>query len=279
MTTTFRWQNRELVAADDCEVVPARVDAADSWLVADGRARGLGLHRQRFLDALPEEFWALDPEGFWDAALALLPREGDWFPRVDARTARAPELIFRLRPAPERRASIRLVTAERDPRTAPRAKGPDLAAMTALRTAAQGLGADEAVVLDADGSVAEGSTTCLLWWRGDMLCVPEEAIERIDSVTLRSILALATALGIDVLHERATPDDLDGLEIWAVNALHGVRIVTEWVGGPAPAELPGRRAAWQTRLDALRRPLPLHAVPSAVASPASPATPETGGAD
>ncbi|TPW70200.1 aminotransferase class IV [Schumannella sp. 10F1B-5-1] len=282
MTTTYRWQRGPLAPADDCDVVPSRVLAADSWLVVDGRVRGLGLHRSRFADAVaaasaidagtadvdavltvvPDPLVdAADLDDFWDAALALIPREGSWFPRVELvgpaeGSERAPELRFRLRPAPELRSSVRLVTAARDPRTQPRVKGPDLAAMTALRAAAQGLGADEAVVLEADGAVAEGSTTCLLWWRGDMLCVPEDDIARVDSVTLRSILALATALGLDVLHERATPSELDGLEIWAVNAVHGVRIVTEWIDGPAPAELPGRRAEWQARLDALRRPLP-----------------------
>jgi branched-subunit amino acid aminotransferase/4-amino-4-deoxychorismate lyase len=104
--------------------------------------------------------------------------------------------------------------------------------------------------------VAEGSTTCLAWWRGEVLCLPDAAIPRVDSVTLRSVLALAAATGVEVVEERARPADLEGLEVWALNALHGIRIVTAWVDGPATAEEPGRLAAWRARLDALRRPLP-----------------------
>jgi branched-subunit amino acid aminotransferase/4-amino-4-deoxychorismate lyase len=143
-----------------------------------------------------------------------------------------------------------------DPRTEPWIKGPDLEAMTRLRTNAQLRGADEAVILSLDGLVAEGSTTCLAWWTGDALCVPSIELARIDSVTLRSVLALATATGVDVLHDAVAPDHLDGLEVWALNALHGIRIVTRWVDGPAPAEQPGRLDRWRARLDALRKPLP-----------------------
>jgi hypothetical protein len=75
-------------------------------------------------------------------------------------------------------------------------------------------------------------------------------------VTLRSVLALAAATGVDVLHDSVSPEALEGCEVWALNALHGIRIVTGWVDGPATAELPGRLDAWRARLDALRKPLP-----------------------
>jgi len=61
----------------------------------------------------------------------------------------------------------------------------------------------------------------------------------------------------DVRREVAPLADLDGAEVWALNALHGIRIVTRWVDGPGVAEQPGRLAAWRARLDALRRPLPV----------------------
>jgi branched-subunit amino acid aminotransferase/4-amino-4-deoxychorismate lyase len=128
--------------------------------------------------------------------------------------------------------------------------------MVRLRTQVQPSGAQEAVILTPEGFVADGSTTCLAWWRGDALAIPSDDIARIDSVTLRSVLALATALGVDILRESVTPDELDGCEVWALNALHGIRIVTQWVNGPSVAEQPGRLDAWRRRLDALRRPLP-----------------------
>jgi len=64
-------------------------------------------------------------------------------------------------------------------------------------------------------------------------------------------------------HDTVTPESLEGCEVWALNALHGIRIVTEWVDGPATAELPGRLDAWRARLDALRKPLPEPSTPGA----------------
>lgn len=257
--TTFRWHEGALEPRDDCDVVPASIEAADSWLVADGAVLALDLHRTRFMTSIPRGLYPrMDPGGFFDAAIAAIPREGLWFPRVELRTQLLrPQLLFRLRPAPELTRSIVLATHEgRDPRREPRVKGPDLEAMTRLRTSVQKQGAGDAVILTPEGFVAEGSTTCLAWWRGDALCIPSDDIARIDSVTLRSVLALAAATGVDVLREDARPSDLDGCEVWALNALHGIRIVTSWIGGPSTAEEPGRLENWRRRLEALRRPLP-----------------------
>lgn len=257
--TTSLWTGAELVARDDCDVVPARIVVADSWLHLDGRVRALDLHRSRFLAGIPaataEE---LDAEAFWEAAIAAVPSEGAWFPRVELREQRgAPQLLLRIRTAPPRGRSVVLATHRgRDPRTVQSTKGPDLEAMLRLRTEAQAHGADESVILDPEGRVVEGATTSILWWRGSTLCHVAPGLARVESVTERSILALATAMGIAVSAEHAAPADLDGLEIWAVNALHGARIVTGWRGEPVqPAEDPGRLARWELRLDALRRPI------------------------
>jgi branched-subunit amino acid aminotransferase/4-amino-4-deoxychorismate lyase len=258
-TTVYLWRDGALEARDDCDVLPASIEAADSWLVSEGTVLALELHRARFMTSIPRgRYLQLDPAAFWDASLATIPRTGDWFPRFELRTQLLrPQLLLRMREAPERKRSLVLLThAGRDPRDAPRFKGPDLEAMTRLRTLAQKHGADDAVLLNADGFVADGSTTSLAWWRGEALCVPADDIDKVDGVTARSLVTLATAMGIDVLHESVTPDDLAGLEVWALNALHGIRIVTSWIDGPPTAEEPGRVAAWQARLDALRKPLP-----------------------
>lgn len=253
------WREDHLEPRDDCDVLPASIEAADSWLVVDGAVRGLELHRTRFLTSIPRgRYRQLDPDAFWTAAIAAIPRTGRWFPRVELRMQLLrPQLLLRLREAPELQRSIVLRTHEgKDPRIAPGFKGPDLERMTRIRTEAQDHGADEAVILDASGHIAEGATTSLAWWRGDALCVPASDIARVDSVTAKSVVALATALGVDILHEAVAPAELEGLEVWALNALHGIRIVTSWVDGPATAEEPGRLATWQARIDALRKPLP-----------------------
>ncbi|MGV8896160.1 MAG: aminotransferase class IV [Rhodoglobus sp.] len=247
VASIFRWNDGELHAlGGECDMTDSAIVAADSWLVSDGRALGMGLHRERFLHT------ASDAEPFWDAALAAIPSQGDWFPRVEKHSDG--RLLFRLRTAPERQRTAVLATwTGPDPRTQPTVKGPDLAAMLRIRTAVQPLGATEAVIVSNDGHVVEGAYSGLLWWRGDILCGPPADLPRINSVTTRTALTLAAALGLDTHEEAVTPLELDGTELWALSALHGIRIATGWVDGPELAEKPGRLAIWRARLDALRR--------------------------
>jgi branched-subunit amino acid aminotransferase/4-amino-4-deoxychorismate lyase len=246
----YRWRADSLEQLDYCDPAETDVLAADSWLVDDGRTLALDLHRDRFLEHAP------GAESFWDAVVAALPREGRWFPRVELQRVRgADSLVYRERTAPEPSTSVVVATHPSDPRTSPGVKGPDLERMTAVRTLAQSRGAGEAVIL-SDGYVVEGAYSAILWWRGDILCGPPADFARVDSVTARSVLGLATALGVDTYEEAVTPAELDGCEVWALSALHGPRIVTQWVDGPQLAERPGRLRTWRARLDALRKPLP-----------------------
>lgn len=221
VTSSFSWRDGVLERAERPARTAAAVVAAETWHVGDGMALALHLHRSRFLSTVGSS-----AEGFWDAAIRRIPREGDWYPRVEADSAGA--LTFRLRPAAERSKSVVL---------------------------ASGRGVDEAVILSADGYVIEGICSGLLWWRGDILCSPPVELQRIDSITARSVLTLAQALGFDTHEEAVTPAELAGTELWSADALHGVRIATRWIDGPALAERPGRIGLWRDRLDALRRPI------------------------
>jgi branched-subunit amino acid aminotransferase/4-amino-4-deoxychorismate lyase len=261
MSALLRW-NAVTSRLEPVDAVPASfgdVRVADSWLVTDGAMLGLALHRERFFRSAVLQGHTLDLSPFWAAVVAALPRSGEWFPRVDLRahTDGAVELLLHLRPAPPRTASVVVTThGGADPRRTPSIKGPDLERLGLVRTAAAGGGADEVVLVAEDGSVVEGAYSALLWWRGDALCSPATELARVDSVTARSVLTLAAALGVDVLHERTAPQDLDGREVWALNAVQGIRIVREWHDGPTLAAEPGRLALWRTRMQALRKPLP-----------------------
>jgi branched-subunit amino acid aminotransferase/4-amino-4-deoxychorismate lyase len=258
VTSIYRWHEGALEPLDYCDMTATVVEAADSWLVSDGKTLALDLHRQRFMTSIPRgRYSQTDPAAFWDAAIALIPVTGDWFPRVELHSRLgAPRLVFRLRSAPERHRSAVLATWHgEDPRETPTVKGPDLQRLSRVRTAVQAVGADEAVLLTPDGYVVEGAHSALLWWRGDILCAPPETFERVDSVTARSVLTLARALGHDLHEEAVTPAELDGTELWVLSALHGIRIATRWVDGPELAELPGRLGTWRARLDALRKPV------------------------
>jgi branched-subunit amino acid aminotransferase/4-amino-4-deoxychorismate lyase len=253
----YRWHEQSLVPLDYCDMAETSIEVVDSWLVTAGKALALGLHRERFLGSMhaaTRQSTAAD--AFWDASIALLPRDGDWFPRVELQLRTGvPLLVLRIRSAPERTNKVVVTTWDGDPRTVPLIKGPDLAAMMRIRTAIQPAGAGEAVLLTREGYLVDGAYSGLLWWRGDILCAPPLEFDRVDSVTVRSVLALATALGVETYREAVTPAEIAGTELWSLNALHGIRIVTNWIDGPELAELPGRLSAWRTRLDALRKPI------------------------
>lgn len=229
--------------------------AADSFLVEEGRVLAVDLHRDRFLDAAGR---SQDANTFWAAAVDALPRTGAWFPRFEAFAGPSrPEFRLLLRPSPPLSRSVALVRVSgTEARRSPSVKGPDLDAMLRLRGEAVRLGAGDAVLTTGEGYVIEGATTALAWWRGDVLCTAAPELARVPSVTERVLLTLAAATGTPTLTEHVTANELDGLEVWALNALHGIRIVPEWLGGPALAELPGRLDLWRRRLAALRRPLP-----------------------
>jgi len=255
-SSVYRWHAGDLHLLDYCDMADAAIVVADSWLVTDGTALALDLHRQRFFRAANGLIDDLDR--FWSTSIAAIPRAGDWFPRVELQLRDgAPLAVFRLRSAPELSRSVRLAShLGADPRTTPCIKGPDTAALLRIRTEAQSHGAGEAVILSPDGFVVEGAYSAIFWWRGEVLCAPSPELDRVESVTARSVIALATARGVETYTESIVPAELDGCEIWAVSSLHGIRIVTAWLSGPSPAELPGRLSTWRSRLDRLRQPLP-----------------------
>lgn len=250
VNAVYQWQDSQLTEVDPQPREATPLTVADSWLVDGGKVLALNLHSQRFLDAVPDTLKQVAND-FFTAAVAQLPRAGAWSPRVELRGA---EFFLNLRPAPERHRSAKVISfTGDDPRTTPAVKGPDIDALGALQTGAHAHGADEAIILSDDGYVIEGAYSAVLWWRGEILCGPPADFARIDSVTARSALTLARALGLDTHEEAVTPTELEGTEVWILNALHGIRIVSAWVDGPELAEKPGRLTQWRTRLAALSR--------------------------
>jgi branched-subunit amino acid aminotransferase/4-amino-4-deoxychorismate lyase len=229
------------------------VAVAESWLVTDGRARGHDLHWERFARGCADV--RLRPGVSRAAVESAVPLSGRWFPRVDVRSDG--EIRVAVRPAPPREPEVTAwVFAGRDPRRAPRRKGPDLARLGALRAEAARHGAGEALLCDGRGRLLEGAYTSLLWWEGDLLwAVPDEA-PILDGVTRRLLLDAAAAEGVEVRYRRPTPPDLDGREVWLTSALHGIRCVTSSTAPRCLRAGPSRRApSWQARLEALAAPI------------------------
>lgn len=235
-----------------------RLLVADSWLVRDGRVRGFERHRERFLRACGE--CGGPPLGrlveFWRDMAAALPRTGEWFPRVEL-AAGSLELRLLLRHAPPLEPGVRVWAAgQPDPRAAPRRKGPDLDTLARVRRRASGEGATEAVLIAPSGTVLEAATASVLWWEDDTLCLPSPRLPVLAGVTVGLIQERARRSGIRVAHRERTVAELDGREVWLVNALHGIRPVTAWTGRPMTAGPAVRAPEWRKWLDEQMEPLP-----------------------
>lgn len=99
--TIWTWdpQHREFVAGG----AEGELRLADSWLVEAGSVRAFDRHRRRFSTAALELGCTdADSADFWSALSDLIPRSGEWFPRVEILGDDELALGFRLRPAPTR---------------------------------------------------------------------------------------------------------------------------------------------------------------------------------
>ncbi|WNV85437.1 aminotransferase class IV [Umezawaea sp. Da 62-37] len=226
------------------------VRVIDSWLVDEGRVRGLDRHARRFGEAC-SRFSGPGTAGFLRAVAESLPARGRWFPRVElVETGSRERLRLWLRPAPPRTTTVRLWDSGPDRRTLPAVKGVDLDHLTALRAAAVAAGADEALLLSSGGHVLEGSTTSLVWWRGDALCGPPPGPGLLSGVTRALLGELA---GRPVVPESATPAELADVPVWTVNALHGIRPVAGGLGRFLEEDA-AEAERWQARLESLAVP-------------------------
>ena len=259
-----------LVALNHATDAAARDDvklaAADSWLVEDGRVRSLQLHFERFGKAIANLSPQIAAElpAFYEAVIALTPVEGRWFPRIEYHAERAENpLVLRMREAPAQLGPMVLYTLdEPDPRVNPTVKGPDLSLGMQLRRKAIVHGADEAVLVTADGFISEGALSALVWWQGDVLCAPDQEIPWIDSVTRREVFDIAKALGLETRLVKARPADLAGLEVWGLSSLQGIRPVADWVNLGAPIANPSANpSASNSHLETFQRRLKMLAGP------------------
>ena len=248
----FRWNGSELVDVTGAPEIPLYV--ADSFLLKDGTVIGFEHHLERFRTSTEFQGLVRPVDDFLSAVTRALPRTGTLFPRIDL-TERG-ELELHIRPAPELRDTIVLATASHDPRVEPGIKGPDIPALNALRAEAQDKGADDAVILDAEGRIVDGSTTCFIWFADGGLHLPPAEALRVNSTTVAVALELAAQGGLSVSETWATPAELDGVELYALNALHGIRSVLSWVDGPSLKVNHERLAHWRQQYDLLAQELP-----------------------
>jgi branched-chain amino acid aminotransferase len=108
-------------------------------------------------------------------------------------------------------------------------------ALLARREAAMA-GADDAILLSADGFVAEGPTWNIFWRNGGQLCTPALDIGILGGITRGIILELASRLALPVEEGRFPPEALgDADEIFATMTSAGVVPIIELDGRRLPA--------------------------------------------
>lgn len=250
----FRFSGGQLQPVS--ETHSEHLTVADSFLVSDGSVRALDLHFNRFRNAVTEvrpDVSEIDV--FLDTVRELIPKSGAWFPRLEFREDCVDGCLFlRIRPAPQLTSELTLWThPEPDPRVNPTVKGPDLSLCQQLRRAANLHGADEAVILDGHGFIADGALSSIVWWRDDTLYGPDLQTNWLPSVTRQVVFELADQAGYQTLAEHAKPSDLAGCEVWSLSALQGVRGVTAWQG--VPIAKPQRHNSFRKRLSLISQPI------------------------
>jgi len=200
-----------------------------------------------------EDWWRLVFEPFMGAVSEQIADGGAGFPRIELRggdDGGDPVLDVLIRPLPPLTTSLELRSAPGAPLARPRLKGPNIDRLGALN---RELGA-EALLLDEAGHAVEGATTSLVWWDGPVLCTARSR-ERVESVTERLVLAIAEQRGFPHEPRACTPGEIAAHEVWALNALHGIRAVTLIEGTPTGGPERGRIADFRDALEGAWRPL------------------------
>ena len=238
-----------------------RLLVADSWLVREGHVIAPELHQQRFFNSCHVRH-GIEPtvlQPLWQEAQGLVPATGAWFPRMElAGNPRQPVFQCRIRPAPLIRDSVRLMLCStRDIREAPRHKGPDIPLLSRFRQQVLASGADEGVMATSKGFLLEGLASSILWWERhhgqDVLCTPPDSNRILPGTIRRLMLMIAEKENIPVAFRLVRPKQLDGCDVWAVNALHGIRPAVIWEKAPfvpmADALSSARLAWWRQAID------------------------------
>jgi branched-subunit amino acid aminotransferase/4-amino-4-deoxychorismate lyase len=98
--------------------------------------------------------------------------------------------------------------------------------------AAREVGADDALLLTAQGVVAEATIWCLFWWEGDRLAAPALDLKILPGVSRARIEEVAGP----VREERVGREALKGRALLVANAARGIVEVATLDGVPVPKD-------------------------------------------
>jgi branched-subunit amino acid aminotransferase/4-amino-4-deoxychorismate lyase len=179
-------------------------------------------------------YWTPGAPGAGPTAIVLVSPIPGWIEEARARGQRLVSLVFPGRAAPW---------------LLPGTKSVSYATHVAAAAEARRRGADDAVLVDRDGTVLEGTVTNIWWREGDTLVTPELELGILAGETRAALLGLAAEEGFGV-ETGAFPLDrlLEAEEVFTSSSVREVMPVVS-VDGHA---YDSRRAA-QSMLRALRR--------------------------
>ena len=121
------------------------------------------------------------------------------------------------------------------------------------RREARAAGADEALLLNERGMLAEGSVSNIFLVRGDTLVTPHLGSGVLAGITREAVIELAQAMGMEAAEGEVSPGELEEAgEAFLTNSLWGLMPVAEVGGGPIGG---GRRGEVTGRLTAAYRGL------------------------
>jgi branched-subunit amino acid aminotransferase/4-amino-4-deoxychorismate lyase len=82
--------------------------------------------------------------------------------------------------------------------------------------------AEEAILLTAEGHIAEGCVTSVFFWLGAELCTPSLDLGILPSIGRARVIEVAARLGTPVREGRFTRTEVEGLPVFLVNSVRGV---------------------------------------------------------
>ena len=145
---------------------------------------GLVLAEAGATDAVLRLVWTAGPAEGPPAGLALVSEIPDWIEAVRARGARAVSLL-----------GVRAAV----PWLLPGVKSTSYAVNMAAEAEARRRGAEEAIFVDGEGIVLEGTVTNVWWRTGETLHTPALELGILAGVTRAALLELAPRAGYDVV--------------------------------------------------------------------------------
>jgi len=96
---------------------------------------------------------------------------------------------------------------------------------------ARRVGAHDALLLNSDNYVTEGTAWSLCWWKNGTLCTPAEELGILPGVGRARIMELA-----DVQEVRVRAEELAGWSMFLVNAVRGIVEISRLQGEPVPPD-------------------------------------------